>query len=147
MPVQAQQATIPGASNPDVERIYRDWNDALSKNDAAALLKPYAPDATLESPLVPSSFRHRGRDLPWREELEKLFEILATRKPKVRQFYRTGYFTDGRKIMWEYPQQTRDGQQMEFVEIMEIENGLIRRHRVYWGWYGVRTLTTGSHRR
>jgi hypothetical protein len=23
---------------------------------------------------------------------------------------------------------------------MEIENGLIRKHRVYWGWFGVNVL-------
>jgi hypothetical protein len=25
------------------------------------------------------------------------------------------------------------------VEIMEIEDGLIKRHRVYWGWYALKT--------
>jgi hypothetical protein len=49
--------------------------------------------------------------------------------------------------MWEYPRATPDGDQMDFTEVMELENGLIRRHRVYWGWFGVRTLTTGSHQR
>jgi hypothetical protein len=47
--------------------------------------------------------------------------------------------------MWEYPRATPDGDQMDFTEVMELENGLIRRHRVYWDWFGVRTLTTGSH--
>jgi hypothetical protein len=36
---------------------------------------------------------------------------------------------------------------MHFTEVKELANGLIRRHRVYWGWPGIRTLTTGSHRR
>ena len=36
-----------------VERMYFAWNAALSRNDAAALLALYAPDAVLESPLVP----------------------------------------------------------------------------------------------
>jgi len=49
--------------------------------------------------------------------------------------------------MWEYPRATPDGDQMDFAEVMELEAGLIRRHRVYWGWYGVRTLTSGSHSR
>ncbi len=25
-------------------------------------------------------------------------------------------------------------------EVMEIEDGLIRRHRVYWGWFGPQAL-------
>jgi hypothetical protein len=33
---------------------------------------------------------------------------------------------------------------MELVEIMEVEDGLIKRHRVYWGWYALSVLRT-SH--
>jgi hypothetical protein len=29
---------------------------------------------------------------------------------------------------------------MDLVEVMEIENGLIKRHRVYWGWYALNVL-------
>jgi hypothetical protein len=28
---------------------------------------------------------------------------------------------------------------------MEIDNGLIKKHRVYWGWFGVRVLERGEH--
>jgi hypothetical protein len=27
---------------------------------------------------------------------------------------------------------------MDIVEVMEVRDGLIRHHRVYWGWYSVR---------
>lgn len=37
-----------------------------------------------------------------------------------------------------------EGDQMELVEIMEVEDGLIKRHRVYWGWYALSVLRT-SH--
>src|SRR5438270_12102943 len=40
------------ASTP-VERVYFAWNDALSRNDAAALLALYAENTHFESPLVP----------------------------------------------------------------------------------------------
>jgi ketosteroid isomerase-like protein len=56
MPVQAtkqQQSMAANTSYPDIERIYHDWDKALAKNDAVALLALYAPDGTLESPLVP----------------------------------------------------------------------------------------------
>jgi len=36
---------------------------------------------------------------------------------------------------------------MDFTEVMQFRDGLIQRHRVYWGWFGVRTLTSGSHGR
>ena len=56
-------------------------------------------------------------------------------------------FTDGHTMIWEYPRATPTGDQMDFTEVMELGNGLIRHHRVYWGWLGVRTLTTESHGR
>jgi hypothetical protein len=138
MPVQ--EATKTQVSNPDIERIYHAWDEALSKNDAAALATLYAQNAELESPLIPHIMGGEKGIIRGQEELRKFFDILATRKPKIRQFYRDGYFTDGRKVMWEYPEQAPQGQQMDFVEVMEIEKGLIQKHRVYWGWVGFNVL-------
>ena len=36
----------------DAERIYHAWDDALKRRDLEASLSLYAPDATIESPLV-----------------------------------------------------------------------------------------------
>ena len=47
--------------------------------------------------------------------------------------------------MWEYPRQSPAGDQQDFVEVMEIEDGLIKRHCVYWGWFGMRALECGEH--
>jgi hypothetical protein len=58
-----------------------------------------------------------------------------------------GFFTDARKLIWEYPRETPDGDQMDFVESMEIENGPIRRHFVYWGWFGVKVLEGDRYHR
>jgi hypothetical protein len=143
MPVQ--EATRTQVSNPDIERIYHAWDEALSKNDAAALTKLYAQNAELESPLIPHIMGGEKGIIRGQEELRKFFDTLATRKPKIRQFYRDGYFTDGRKVMWEYPEQTPNGQQMDFVEVMEIENGLIQKHRVYWGWVGFNVLKNDQY--
>jgi hypothetical protein len=77
------------------------------------------------------------------EGRDKLRDFLCqffARTPPVRHRYRTGFFADGRKLIWEYPRQTPDGDQMDFVESMEIENGLIRRHCVYRGRFGVKVL-------
>ena len=50
--------------------------------------------------------------------------------------------------MWEYPRATPDGEQMDFVEVMELnEEGLIQNHRVYWGWYGVGVLSRDAYHR
>ena len=44
--------------------------------------------------------------------------------------------------MWEYPRATPTGEQIDLVEVMELRDGLIQRHRVYWGWFGVKALQT-----
>jgi hypothetical protein len=50
----------------------------------------------------------------------------------VRQYYRTGYLTDGKRLIWEYPRDAGQGEQMDFVEAMELnDSGLIQRHCVY----------------
>jgi hypothetical protein len=36
---------------------------------------------------------------------------------------------------------------MDIVEVMEIRDGRIAHHRVYWGWYGVRMLQRDGHGR
>jgi len=136
------------AANPNeaIERIYHKWDDALSRLDVDALLALYAPDATLESPLVPHLLKQKERGVcHGHAELRELFEELARTQPKVRKFHRTSYFTDGNKVMWEYPRATPQGDQMDFVEVMEIENGLIQKHRVYWGWFGVGVLKRDEH--
>jgi ketosteroid isomerase-like protein len=42
-----------------VERMYLAWDEALSNNDAAALLALYAPDAIIREPARAPPFRHR----------------------------------------------------------------------------------------
>ncbi len=86
-----------------VERMYVAWNEALSRNDAAGLLALYAPDAVSESPLVPHLLGTESGVLHGHDELRSLFEMLAERKPPVRQYYRTAYLTDGKRLIWEYP--------------------------------------------
>jgi ketosteroid isomerase-like protein len=135
------------ASTP-VERVYFAWNDALSRNDAAALLALYAENTHFESPLVPHLLGGDSGVLRGRDQLRPLFAMLAERKPPVRQYYRTGYLTDGKRLIWEYPRDAGQGEQMDFVEVMELDDdGLIARHCVYWGWFGVRVLQRDAYHR
>lgn len=130
-----------------IERIYHEWDDALSRLDGDKLLSLYAPDATLESPLIPHLLKCERGICRGRDELRKLFEELARTQPPTRRFYRTGYFTDGRVLIWEYPRATPQGDQQDFVEVMEIRDGLIQHHRVYWGWFGVGVIQRDEHHR
>ena len=49
MPVQERELTSSRASNSEIERIYHEWDEALSKNDAAALTRLYAQNVEFES--------------------------------------------------------------------------------------------------
>ena len=139
------EANVNETSHVIIEKIYREWDDALSKLDVERLLALYAPDAILESPLVPHLLKTDRGVLHGRDQLRRLLEELAKTQPKTRRFYRKGYFTDGKTVIWEYPRESPKGDQQDFVEVMEIENRLIKKHRVYWGWFGVRVLERGEH--
>ncbi|NOJ42146.1 nuclear transport factor 2 family protein [Bradyrhizobium australiense] len=146
------ERTLPGnltaAGSTPVERMYFAWNDALSRNDAAGLLELYAEDAWLESPLVPHLLGIDRGYLHGRNELRRLFDLVAERKPPVRQYFRTGYLTDGKRLIWEYLRDAGKGEQMDFVEVMDLnDDGLIQRHCVYWGWFGFRVLQRNEYHR
>lgn len=128
-----------------VERVYREWDRAWSEDDLDAMIALYAPDAVLESPLVAYLLGNKTGVLKGREQIKALLERAAPRKPRRRTFHRKGYFTDGRLLVWEYPRATPEGEQMDFFEVMEIEDGLIREHRVYWGWRGVEILKADAY--
>ena len=86
--------------------------------------------------------------LQGRKEIRPLFDILAIRKPPVRQYFRTGYLTGGKRLIWEYPRDGGKGEQMDFVEAMDLnDEGLIQRHCVYWGWFGFRVLQRDEYHR
>jgi hypothetical protein len=125
----------------DAERVYHDWDEALGRKDVEAAIALYAPDCVLESPLVCHPLKSERGVVEGRDKLRDFVRLVFTHTPAARQRYREGFFTDGRKLIWEYPRATPNGEQMDFVESMEInDEGLIRRHCVYWGWYGVGVL-------
>ena len=129
-----------------VESVVERWEEALSKHDAEALLACYAPDATLESPVAAHILGGRGV-CHGHDELRPFLAEVVARTPDERQYHREGFFTDGHRATWEYPRQTPDGEQMDFVEVMEIDDGLIQAHRVYWGWRGVEILSKNEYHR
>ena len=130
------------------DRIYHEWDKALSMNDSDGLLLLYAENAVLESPLIPHLLNQQKGVCRGRDELKCLFVELASRKPDLRKYYRTPCLKLDNLIMWEYPRETPDGEQMDFAEIMRMNNqGLIQSHRVYWGWRGVKVLQDDAYHR
>ena len=124
----------------DAEQIYQLWDAALGAKDVEAAIALYAPDVRLESPLVRHLTGSERGVIEGRDRLREFVRLVFERTPPHRQRYREGFFTDGHTLIWEYPRGTPDGEQMDFVECMQIDGGLIRSHRVYWGWFGVKVL-------
>jgi hypothetical protein len=128
---------------------YSCWRRSSPSSDPSPFANPppplYAPDCALESPLVRHLLSSAEGVVAGREKLREFVQMVFAHQPAARQRYRKGFFTDGRTLMWEYPRTKPDGEQMDFVEVMEIRDGLIHRHRIYWGWFGLKLLQEGSH--
>ncbi len=132
----------------DCDRIHREWHERAKSRDTDGLIALYAPDAILESPLVQAIFDGRASGtLRGREEIRPFFEEGARRRPNALvRWHRTGkWLTDGeRTLVWEYPRATPDGDQVDILEVMEIADGLIQHHRIYWGWFGTGLLVQSA---
>lgn len=123
----------------DCVQIYEQWHERAKNRDVAGLLALYAQDATLETPLAPAILDGaRHGILKGRAAIRRFLEEGTQRRPnELVRWYRTGLFlTDGRTLMWEYPRETPNGEQIDIFEVMEIVDGLIQQHRIYWGWKG-----------
>jgi len=127
----------------DAERIYTLWDDALGKRDLEASLALYAEDASIESPLVCHLMKTAEGIVRGKTNLRTFITRVFETNPPQRKRFKQGFFSDGRVLTWEYPRQSPEGDQMELVEVMDIEDGLIKHHRVYWGWYALSVLKEG----
>lgn len=130
----------------NAERIYLAWDDSLGRKDLDAAMDLYAETAQLESPLVRHLLGVDSGVIQGRAALRAFVEKVFLRTPALRKRHRSGFFTDGSKLIWEYPRATSDGEQMDLVESMEIVDGLIQRHCVYWGWLAVKVLEEDRYR-
>ena len=130
-------------------RIFAAWHRAARDRDTPALLALDAPDAVLESPLVPAILDDKPDGiLRGPAELARFFAAGARSRPLgLVRWWRTGQWASaGPLLMWEYPRVTPDGDQVDIVEVMEIADGLIRHHRIYWGWFGTGLLARSAVR-
>jgi ketosteroid isomerase-like protein len=130
-----------------IERIFTAWDAALGAKDLDAAMALYQSDATLESPLVCHLLGTTEGVIRGRENLRRFVDKVFAHQPAKRRRYRAGFLVDGSRLVWEYPRESPDGDQMDIVEVMEIRDGLIAHHRVYWGWVGMGMLLSGEHSR
>ena len=129
-----------------LEKIYQQWHDFARSRDVDALLDLYAPDAVFESPLVTAILDRDSGLLQGHSEIRRFLEEGTKRRPNdLVRWYRNGkYFTDGHSLLWEYPRETPDGDQVDILEVMEIHAGKIQNHRIYWGWFGCKLLINSA---
>lgn len=127
-------------------RIYEDWAAGFATADLDRIVALYAPDAVLESPLVNVLLKTEDGIVSGRDNLRNFFAIILSNGPALDDRHRESFFTDGRTMIWEYPRITPKGKQLEMTEVMHLEDGLIKVHRIYWGWESARKLfTEGYH--
>jgi len=134
----------------DGERIYKLWDKYAREVDTEGLLSLYAPDATLETPVIPAILDTDTGVLKGHTALRRFFDEGARRRPnELVRWHREPdrFFFDGRRLIWEYPREAPDGSQIELVEVMDLKDGLIQRHRIYWGWFGIQGLIQSALRK
>ncbi|AFQ52045.1 nuclear transport factor 2 family protein [Burkholderia cepacia] len=127
----------------DARRIHQDWHAAVVARDLDGLMALYADDAILETPLIVVTLPEHGSGVLHGKAAIGEFFAAGLRNPgnKLGRWYRTGLcFSNGRQLTWEYPRETPEGDQVDLVEVMDLRDGLIAHHRVYWGWVGFNAL-------
>ncbi len=141
---------MPANTEAQIRQVYERWHETITGRDLAGVMALYAEHAVLETPAILAMYPDNAEGiLRGRGEIEKLFavnmELLAT---EFRELYRSGLFlSNGALPAWEYPRATPTGGQVDLVESMDIEDGLIVWHRVYWGWKGFQALRAASQKR
>jgi len=141
----------PASENTDtqIRHIYDRWQETIIRRDLDGLIALYAEDAIFETPAILVTLADRTQGiLRGKSEIRPFFEA-GFRKlgNELSRWHRTGlFFSNGRQLTWEYPRQTPQGDQVDLVEVMDVANGLIAHHRVYWGWVGFQTLVAALNK-
>lgn len=132
-----------GNTDAGIRHIYEQWHTCAVRRDLDGLMALYDEDAVLESPLILAVLKEHDRGVLTGKAAIAAFISAGLRNSGngLGRWYRTStLYSNGRQLTWEYPRQTPDGEQIDLIEMMDIENDLIRHHRVYWGWVGFKTL-------
>lgn len=136
-------------SEQQAARIYELWDKYLRESDMEGLASIYADDATVQSPLVPAFFGPDKGVARGRAEVLLFLKESVKRRPNDKvHWYRDGYLWNGKTLIWEYPAETPYGyHQVDLAECLDLEDGLIKRHRIYWGWFAVEMMKESTVRK
>jgi steroid Delta-isomerase len=131
------------STDKEIRHVYEHWHASVVQRDLNGLVALYHDDAILETPLILAVLKDHDRGvLVGKAAIAAFFAAgLRNAGTGLGRWYRSGtFYSNGRQLTWEYPRETPDGDQVDLVEVMDIEEGLIRHHRVYWGWVGFKAL-------
>ncbi len=134
------------ASAQDADFVYREWDRRTRAGDIDALIDLYVPDAILETPLIARIMDRQDGILIGHDQIRPFFRRGTDNRPnELVRWYRTGrYLFDGHTLMWEYPRDTPNGDQVDLVEVMDLNGPRIVHHRIYWGWFAAPLLARSS---
>lgn len=126
--------------------VFDEWDRRARAGDVPALLGLYAEDATLESPLVPRVLDTPSGVLTGKQAIGDFFTEGTRRRPNdLVRWHRSGQFLwDGQTLSWEYLRATSEGDQVNISEVMDLVDGRIAAHRIYWGWFGTQMLIANA---
>jgi steroid Delta-isomerase len=139
-----EEPTMTENTDAQIRHVYEQWHETIKARDLDGLMALYAEDAILETPFILAVLQDKTEGILKGRAAIGAFFGAGFRKPEsgLGRWYRTGtFFANGRQLVWEYPRETPQGDQVDLVEVMDIANGLIARHRVYWGWVGFKALS------
>jgi steroid Delta-isomerase len=131
-----------------IRHVYEQWHATVVNRDIDGLMALYAEDAIFETPLILVTLPDRPKGiLRGKAEIGAFFDTaFRNRGNGLGRWYRTGtFFSNGKQLVWEYPRDTPEGDQVDLVEVMDIAHGLIAHHRVYWGWVGFKALVATTN--
>jgi steroid Delta-isomerase len=134
----------------EIRYVYESWHQMIVSRNLDGLMKLYAEDCDFESSAVLVLEKNSTGVLKGRDQIRAHFALFFSEmmaKDATVELYRPAtFFSDGKTLLWEYPSKSPQGDQLDVVESMDLENGLIVYHRVYWGWIGHKALQAVADR-
>jgi ketosteroid isomerase-like protein len=125
-----------------VEQFVRAFDDAWSRNDVEAAVALFAPDATVESPLVMRLLHREEGICRGRDEIRGLVRALMQQgTPWGRH---EPPIASGSMLALEFRSPPSAGEALYSVDIIELRNGKIQALRAYVGWRAVARVSFAS---
>ncbi len=144
-----EESTMTENTDEQIRHVYEQWHETIKVRDLDGLMALYAEDAVFETPFILAVVKDATRGVLTGKTDIRSFFAAGFLKPEsgLGRWYRTGtFYANGRQLVWEYPRETPQGDQVDLVEVMDIAHGLITHHRVYWGWVGFKALAGALQR-